>query len=164
MTSKIRIKMGPVEVEYEGSEDFLRDELLGFVERVSDIYKGSDFIAITPEVKPPPVEGSKESPKPAKVQGTMKSIASKLGCDSGPDLVIAASAYLTFVENQETFARKDILQNMKSATGYFRPSYSNNLTQYLRSAIDADKLVEIRDKTYTLSPQTRKELEEQLAT
>ncbi len=27
MTSKIRIKLGPIEVEYEGSESFLKEEL-----------------------------------------------------------------------------------------------------------------------------------------
>lgn len=41
MTSKIRIKMGPIEVEYEGSENFLKEELPELLGTVSNLYKES---------------------------------------------------------------------------------------------------------------------------
>lgn len=41
-TSKIRIKLGAIEVEYEGSESFLKEELLALLSAVSDLYQRSN--------------------------------------------------------------------------------------------------------------------------
>lgn len=41
MTSKIRIKLGPVEVEYEGNEAFLKDELPDLLSAVARLHKES---------------------------------------------------------------------------------------------------------------------------
>ena len=41
MTSKIRIKLGPIEVEYEGTESFLKEELPQLLEAVANLYKQS---------------------------------------------------------------------------------------------------------------------------
>jgi hypothetical protein len=41
MTSKIKIKMGAIEIDYEGSEEFLKEELPSLLKTVSDLYKSS---------------------------------------------------------------------------------------------------------------------------
>jgi len=40
-TSKIKIKLGAIEVEYEGSESFLKEELPQLLSAVSDLYAKS---------------------------------------------------------------------------------------------------------------------------
>jgi hypothetical protein len=37
MTSKIRIKLGTTEIEFEGSEDYMRQDLPDLIERLSEI-------------------------------------------------------------------------------------------------------------------------------
>ncbi len=39
MSSRLNLKMGPIEVEYEGSEIFIKTELLGFVEAILRLYQ-----------------------------------------------------------------------------------------------------------------------------
>lgn len=49
MESKIRIKLGAIEIEYEGSENFLRKELPDLVKTVTELAKTSQ---ITGQVNP----------------------------------------------------------------------------------------------------------------
>ena len=39
MESKIKIKLGPIEVEYEGSESFLKQELPALIKTVTELFK-----------------------------------------------------------------------------------------------------------------------------
>ena len=48
MTSKIRIKLGAIEVEYEGSEQFLKEELPQLLTAVSELYAKSAALKEAP--------------------------------------------------------------------------------------------------------------------
>jgi len=155
MTSKIRIKLGPIEVEYEGSEDFLKEELPRFLEAVSNLYKQSGLPAMSPA-------GASGGGAP-QLQGTTGSIAAKLLCKTGPDLIMAAAARLTFVAGQETFNRKDLLKEMKAAKAYYKTSHRDNLTGSLNGLTKDGKLLEIAKDTYSLSANSKSELGAKLA-
>ena len=61
MNSKIRIKLGPIEVEYEGSEAFLKEELPQLLTAVSDLYSKSNIakeINLPGGTPPPPPGGN----------------------------------------------------------------------------------------------------------
>ena len=47
-TAKMRIKMGPIEIEYEGSEDFLKQELTDLLSAVSKLYQDSGLPDVAP--------------------------------------------------------------------------------------------------------------------
>jgi hypothetical protein len=55
--SKIRIKLGDIEVEYEGAESFLKDELPALLNAVSKLHHESGGTAVKPKEK-----ASKPSP------------------------------------------------------------------------------------------------------
>lgn len=82
MSSKIRIKIGEIEVEYEGTEEFLKKELPELLKTVSELYRplnaggGSTFVP------------------PSNLQLSTANIAAKLDAKTGPDVVIAACAHL----------------------------------------------------------------------
>ena len=162
MTSKIKIKMGPIEIEYEGSEEFLKEELPALLEAVSDLYnKSAPQIAAQENTVSSPLEAA-TSPTGA-VQGTTSTLAAKLGGSSGPDLAMTAAARLTFVLSRETFSRKELLDEMKTATAYYKPTYSGNFSATLTRLVKENKLMESAKNTYSLGADSRAALGAQLA-
>ena len=90
-------------------------------------------------------------------------VATKLSVKSGPDLALAAAARLSIVLGKATFSRKEIHDEMKSATGFYKGTYNNNLTSSLVRLTKEQKLNEQSKDIYTLTPTTKKELVSQLA-
>ena len=156
MTSYIRIKMGAVEVEFEGDEQFLRNELLQVVSETIELYRNAG-VAGAAET------GVHSLGTKGRVTGSAAAIATRLGSSTGSDLILAVAAHLSFVEDKSTFGRQEILDEMKAAAAYYKRSYGANLTNYLQTLRNAGKLNELGKDTYALSSETRKELEERLS-
>lgn len=166
-TSKIKIKLGAIEVEYEGSETFLKEELPQLLSAVSDLYaKSRDSIDASLNQN-----GSRTNDKAGgntiggsrpKLEATTGSIAAKIGCNSGPDLIIAAAARLTFVLEEPTFARQKIVDEMKTASAYYRATFLSNLTSYLNNLVKDGKLNEPSQGNYALTASILKDLEQRL--
>jgi len=165
-TSKIKIKLGAIEVEYEGSENFLKEELPHLLSAVSDLYaKSHASLASSLDSKASPIipTGSNEiSDGRPKLEATTGSIAAKLDCKSGPELVMAAAARLTLVAQTPTFARQRIIDEMKTAAAYHRATYISNLSAYLNNLVKDGKLNEPSQGTYALTATSLKELEQRL--
>ncbi len=166
MNSKIKIKMGQTEIEYEGSETFLKESLIALISNVTDLYKTTDLSA--PRVDADPtissVAPTVTSPiKPSeKVKLSVRTIAAKLGGSMGKDVVLAAAAYLTIYEDKEVFKRGELLEHMKKATGFYKESFSGNLTRILDSLMSAGEIYEHSEGNYSLSNDKRCYLEEKL--
>lgn len=151
MESKIRIKLGSIEVEYEGSEAFLKKELPDLMKTVAELYKSVGA----------PIEQKDERDddgRPKGIRLSTKSIAAKLNCSSGRDLVVAASAHLTLAKNHDSFTRKELLSEMQSAIGYYKKTYGDNLTNALNGLLKDGTLTELSGDNYSLSEPKRKEL------
>ena len=157
MESKIKIKIGSIEVEYEGSESFLKQELPDLIKTITELYKSTGIKMDDPD------EGTKEQKAHiGKLQLSTNSICAKLTCSSGPDLILAAAAHLTFDRQQEVFSRKQLLNEMKSASNYFKTTYRAHLTESLKTLLK-DKLNEPSSGNFALTASARKELENKLA-
>lgn len=156
-TSKINIKLGPIEVGYEGSESFLKDELPALLKAVSELYQTSkNSLAAEESQEAQPKDAA---PKNGKLQATTGSIAAKLGVKSGPDLILAAAARLTLVQGNETFSRQRLIEEMKTASAYHKASYVKNLSAYLNVLVKDGKLNEPTQGNYALTASTLKDLE-----
>lgn len=161
MTCKIRVKVGLVEVDYEGTEEFVKNELGTLLQTISELQNTLQIV--TQDVQSP-VTGTGnaddyESARPEKIQGTTGTLAARLRVKSGPDLVIAAAARLTFGLGQETFKRDDILQEMKTANSYYKQSYSSNLTKTLERLVKSGQLIEPSTGLYAIQASERRRLE-----
>ncbi len=159
MNLKIKLKTASVEVEYEGSEEFFKQELPTLLAKFSGF--GIDLI---------PPKNADTSSKDAErggvhksIRGTTATIASKLGCTSGRQLIVAAAAHLTFVAGHKTFSRQELLDEIKGAAGYYKVTYRNNLSGYLQRLIKDGKLLEASTDSYCLSDGTKNEAEAKLA-
>lgn len=165
-TSKVSIKLGSIEINFEGSETFLKDELPELLAAVAKLYRETGLAesarsALTKEA----VSNNQNSPL-GNSQGegfaTVSSIAAKLGCDSGPDLILAALLRLTHAGNQSV-SRKMLNEEMKAATGFYKTTYTSNLSASLTNLVKSDAVREVAKDTYTLSVKKREELESKLA-
>lgn len=157
-TSKIRIRMGAIEVEYEGSEVFLKDDLPNLLEAVSALYLKSG-------VKDEGVSSNQDlSPagEVKKMEATTSAISAKLQVKSGSELVMAAMARLTFVLSQDVSSRQKIIDEMKAASSYYRATYVSNLTKSIDMLVKTGKLNEPSKHNYALTAAAKAELESRL--
>lgn len=157
MTSKVRLRLGDVEIECEGSEEFLKQEVPTLLKAVMELHG-------PPRVTPPREPAKGDPGGQVKVGSlTTGSIAAKLGAKTGPDLLIAGAARLAIVLNTEPFTRKQLLGEMKSATAYYDKNYRANLSRMLKSALQDDRLTETATNSFALTPGARAEIEKKLA-
>lgn len=159
MESKIRIKMGAIELDYEGSEHFLKEELPELLEAVVTLYKEAGGGGALPELPGESQRSNGASGISAEI-ATSTIVAKLKGDAGGPKLVLAATAKMTFAgEGDGPFARGDILQEMKAATSYYKKTYSNNLSTYLKNLVKQGKLTEHGGKMFALSAEARTAIE-----
>ena len=114
LSSKLRIRIGEVEIDYEGTEEFLKQELPQLLKTAMELHKAAETTAGG-------VKTAKKHHMPAGGGGevlslTTGSIAAKLSAKSGSDLLQAAAAHLALVSKKETFSRQQLLTEMQSAT------------------------------------------------
>jgi hypothetical protein len=159
MASRIRIKMGAVEVEYEGPEEFLKKDLPELLSAVSQLYaqrQGNEENDLSDRLKGD-VGGNG-------IVGTTATIAGKLSVKSAPELIIAGAAHLTLVAKKAEFSRKELLEQIQGASGYYKDTMGRNFTNYLNSRVKSGELVEPRSGHYALSAAKKTELRKTLAT
>lgn len=154
MVAKVRVKVGQIEVEYEGDDAFLPDGLLEMIEKISAVLK------VVPLESP--ANGKPETlPNAGKL--STSTIASKLGAKSGSDLAYAAAAHLRLAKGIETFSRSDILDEMQVATAFYKGSFGSNLTAYLDTLTKAGRLNSIGNQTYSMPEAELTDLGKKLA-
>jgi hypothetical protein len=156
--AKIKIRVGEVEIEYEGDAAFLEKGLLDVCKQLSALNEQIPAAPIPPHKVHEDRGGVKSVGKLSTV-----TIANLLGSKTGPDLVIVAAAYLHFSEGKPEFTRGQILDAMKSATGYWEENYSKNLSTSLKNLTRTDKLRVVKDDTYSLPAKETTRLEAVLA-
>ncbi|MDY6826615.1 MAG: hypothetical protein SVV67_05490 [Bacillota bacterium] len=157
MESKIRISFGKFEVEYEGSEEYLKTEFIKMVESLIAVVPEEELIfedegeEILPESK---------DPEKKKLELSPNNIAAKINVKTGQDLIMAACVSLLYVKGANKFKRNDILAEMKLANSYYKNTYSNNLTKYLNQLVKNGNLIETKKGEYTLPAEKRKEFDQ----
>lgn len=162
-TSKIKIKLGAIEIDYEGSETFLKEELPQLLAAVSELYSRSrQTIESDLSKSDPVISTDKSESTQRKIEATTGSLAAKLSVKSGPELVLAAAARLTFVLGTETFSRQKLTDEMKTATAYYKSTYTKNLSQSLNSLVRDGKLNEPSQGNYALTASSIKDLEQKI--
>ena len=152
MNSKMKIKVGQIEIEYEGTEDFLKKEMPTLLKQVSELFAPSEISDATLSTS-----GS------SNLELSTANIASRLGAKTGADVVVAACANLSLVQKKHTYDRKTILTEMKKATGFYKSSYSANLTGTLATLVKNNDLVQNANNAYSLHAAKAKEIAAKIA-
>ena len=98
----------------------------------------------------------------ADLQLTTGSIAAKLNVKNGSDLLLSACARLALVDHRDTFSRKEILREAKTATGYYSENVSKHISRELDKLVRQKKINEVSSDTYALQAVAKEELTSQL--
>lgn len=157
--TKIHIRLGEIEVEYEGEADFLSSGLTTLLEQLHELSArvSKERGSAKTHVEPKPREvGTTALPM------TTKTVAQKLSAKSGSELALAAGAQLGILQGQHTFKRSEIQKQMESATGIYTPNMASNLTKSLNRLVKNRKMVEAEAGVYALTPDTEGELRTKL--
>lgn len=140
---KLRLKIGSGEVDYEGSEEFFKNHIIDIFDRTLSAKPTVESYALS-EPDDEVVEDRKG------INLATASIASILNVGSGPDLIIAAAARLQSVVGKENFTRKELLEEMKQTSGYYRETYRGNLSGYINRLVRDKELHVVGTDTYAL--------------
>ena len=160
MEAKIKIKIDKIEIEYEGTEKYLKEELPKLIENLMEYYPVDENKI--EDIEDEELAQESSGPKKEKVQLTINSIASKLNVKKGPELVLATCAYLHFIEGVDTFSRDKIVAEMKQANNYYKETHLKNLSQNIKNLISSDKIIERKQGVYALDARILPQMKEKL--
>lgn len=161
--AKIRIKVGSIEIDYEGDPSFLKDGLNDLIQSVSDIHSTLPKSSVPPEQAFEPVEPVKSATTTPVLGLSTKSIAGRMAAQSGPELAICAMAHLELVKGLDSYNRRSILDEMKTATGYYKNSMGGNNAQNISSLVKNKRVTEVGKDKFCLGVTERKKVEAAIA-
>lgn len=153
MASRLRIKMGHIEFEYEGDAQF-------DAEAIKDLFSHLEsLVGVTPvaafENTSEPVATSQPNNTGRAGEGTLNfspnTIAAKMAVSTGPDLLLAAAAYLQLVTGEDSFKRQDLHNTMKSAKTYYKANMGGNLSKMIAALVSSGRLNELANNEFSLS-------------
>ncbi|TAM76243.1 hypothetical protein EPN44_05870 [bacterium] len=157
MSTKLRIKCGAIELDYEGEIAFGKTDVLGMLETLSKLKPVEAVPSVTNEQQP-------TNGRPAKtgVRST-SDIAKKLSVVGGPDMIMAAAASLHFLSKKTEFTTKDLTATMREAKEFFKRSYASNAVASVGRLVKSDDLRALGGERYALSDKSLQSMESRLA-
>lgn len=173
--ANIKIKLGILELDSEGPEEFLKTEVPNFLKLALETYQHlpASFVP-----QPNTVahqfgangnghngNGHGHEATGAGIPGfqsTTENIAMKLGVKTGPALIEAGAARLAFVLGKATFTRDELHDEIKTATGFYNENHRKNLSKSLRNLVKENRLNEIATGQYAFSQNAKSEIENKL--
>ena len=159
MSEVVKLKVGSF--EYEGSEEFLISQLPELLDTLSaKLPTNGSHTKVQPSGNAAPLQQNSDG---GALRLTVTSVAAKTGAKSGSDLIKAVLAHAKIVEAKPTLHRREILDSMKTATGYYKETMASNMGQYLVSVVKSGEVVECSKDTYTLNPTMLQQYESTLA-
>jgi hypothetical protein len=157
MTSKVKIKAGSIEVEFEGSEEYMTDELPALVELLYSLSPVEESV----EEESVELQASTDTSKQT-LQMTTNTIAAKMNAKKGTELILAACGHLALVKGASTYTRSNILAEMKLATNFYKQTMTKNLSSSLKTLVKQNKLLETATDTYALDASAKTAIESTL--
>lgn len=158
--SKIKIRLGQIEIDYEGAHEFLKQDLQKLLAAVVELREKAGDPADADDEDPAPAQ--KKAKGTGTLQGTVSTFATRLGAKSTRDLVIAAAAKLTLADSKATFTRTELLTAMQTASNHYKKSDSSNLSKTIGFLLNG-RLTENAKDTYALTADELKKLRTRLA-
>src|SRR5262249_24000864 len=124
--SRISIKVGELEIEYEGEQKFITD---GLLKLVKDILTALETTTMA------------------------QKLGQKSGA---ANLALAAAVHLTLVKNKEHFTHQELLTEMRTATTVYKSSYGSNIIGTLKRLVGDEKLSHVGGTNYALPEAERR--------
>lgn len=164
MTSaKIRLKVGSIELDYEGDPAFLKDGLESLLVTMTDLAKVAPVEEVSEALLDHSSVNGGSNGSTGALNLSTNTIAARTGSKSGPEILLCAMAQLELVQGKEESSRSEILEEMKKAKSYFDENMRKNMTNHLDSVVKSKKVNQHGTDKYSLSASERKSFEDKLA-
>jgi hypothetical protein len=163
--TRFRVKLGGAEIEYEGSEQFLKAEVIPTVAKIFELVEIQSELRQSSEVRfieAPRDVLAEQGNNNQKFDHSTTNIAVILGTKTAVDLALAAAAHLTIVRGRDSFTRQELLEALRSAPSFYKKADANNHSKTLQSLVKSGQLREGHGGNYALTAKIRSELEQKL--
>lgn len=161
-SAKIRIKVGSMELEYDGDPSFLTGGLEALLTTMGDLAGRVPYASETPP-NHTQMNGETSSSPDGGYNFSTTTIGAKLGVKTGSDLVVCAMAHLEFVQRKTSSSRAQILAEMRNAKSYFKQTMASNLSGSIDALLKADRINEGAKNEYALTATERSKIEAKIA-
>lgn len=153
MPTKLKIKMGHIEFEYEGDAVYDNEavkDLFSHIESLAGAAPAGTFDAL------PPLNDSENGGGSADVAAdianlSVQTVAARLGGKSARDVALAAAAHLQACQGKNSFTRKELLSEMQRAHGYYNQAMSGNLSTTIKRLVAGKTLMIMTGDQMSLS-------------
>lgn len=160
--AKIKLKVGSMELEYEGDPSFLTGGIEALLVTMGDLMgKAPAELEAAPSQATQHADTGLSSANG--LSYSTETIAAHLDAKTGPEFVICALARLQLQIGKSAPTRGEILAEMKTATSYFKENMTGNLSGSLSSLVKAKRINQIAKDTYALSAAERRQVEAKIA-
>lgn len=164
--AKIKLKVGTMELEYEGDPSFLTGGIEALLETMGGLAPtaSAEVSPVQSEHEAPATSADPQpSPSGKSMNFSTNTIAAHLDAKTGSELVICAMAQLEFVQGKPSSNRHEIIAEMKNASTYFKQTMVNNLTSSLNTLMKNKRINQAAKDVYALSANERQQLEGKIA-
>jgi hypothetical protein len=153
MPTKLKIKMGHIEFEYEGDAPYDTESVKDLFTHLETLMGAAPPGAFDAPPPPPPSNGADPDNSASSDFGNLapSSVAARLDAKTGTEVAIAAAAHLQICLGQDTFNRRDLLKTMQAKTGYYKASMGSNLIATLKSLVKAKRINSLTGDQMSLS-------------
>lgn len=158
---KLKFSHGNVSFEIEGSPDFIEENLEPLFNKCFEI--SSKTGVLNTPIESTNAYSSNKVEQPFDPTLSTNTIALTTNAKTGSALVIAAIAHLQLVKGATKVTRQEISEEIKTATTFYKATYTSNLTAYLDTLTKARRLNLIAKDTYSLSSSERQQLSEAIS-
>jgi hypothetical protein len=155
--TKLSLKVADIEIEYEGSEEFLQSELPKLIEGIARLAsaKGKD----KSENQDPDRETRNNPALPDRPGGelSISTISQRLGVSKGSELIMAAALSLVGA-GAESFTKAQLRDRAREAKSYWKSTYRGNFDSYVARLVKAGRLNHNSGDNYALPDKERNAL------
>ena len=155
---RFKFSRGTFSCEIEGTPEFIEQKLDVLLEKALEISDADGAENQTVESKIIPSSSNHNITYDESF--STNTIALATNVKTGSDLVIAAITHLQLVRKLQKVTRQDISEEIKSATSFYKTTYSSNLTAYLDTLTKSRRLNLVAKDTYSLSSSERQSASE----
>lgn len=145
--TKLVLKCGDIEVQCEGTEEFIKKELPKLIEGIARLRRDVPEHGADRDVGVG--VGVRTSIRHDTSKISVSTLAQKLGVKRGSDLVMASALSLT-PQGTESFTKKQLRDRCREATTFWRDSYSNNFDNYVANLVKRGSLNHTGGTNYAL--------------
>jgi hypothetical protein len=152
--TKLSLKYGALEVEYDGSEEYLTEHLPQVLAAV---------LALQPTQIPAKTDQGKENSAAVELgDHSVSTIAQKLKVANGPSLIMSAALSLVRGGSPK-FEKKALRERIKDAPAFYKQTYSDNFDAYVKTLVKNGRLSHTGGSSYSLPDGELKKLEASLS-